>query len=375
MIKTIRTILRATLAIAVAAAPVAFAATDSTNKTKAAASLDALFGDPTVAKAANVEIKRSQLDAVMVNLRLMAAQQAERAGQQLTQERLMLMEREALDELIFLQLTLNRATAADKEKARTRFDKEVAKYKADSMLTDEQFTEQQNRMLRVQGITREQWEKQSVDSQVKLAVIERETGILVTDADKKKFYDENPSEFEVAESVRVAHVLFSTKDPADPVENPVLKRDIPEDKKKEKRAKAADILKRARAGEDFTALAKEFSEDPGVKNNNGEYRFTRTDPFVEEFKTASFALSSNQVSDVVTTVFGYHIIKQLELVPSRKVPFDEIAERISDYLRTKALREKAPGLFQKLAADAKVEILDQRLNSIERPAQPPAVRR
>ncbi len=364
MTKSNRIILAAAMAVAVAAMPGAYAVTESTNNPSTSATLAELFGDPVIAKGEGVEIKRSQLDNEMVTIRTSLAQ----SGQNIPPERMMMIEREALDGLLSFKLALNKTTAEDKAKAKETFEKALAKYKADQKLTEEQFEEQQARQLRVLGISREQWLTQSVERQLVPLFLERELAIIVTDADKQKFYDENPSEFEAAESVRVCHILFSTKDPMDSTPNPAQRRDLPEDKKKAKFTQAQDILKRARTGEDFSKLAKEFSEDPGLKSNNGEYKFSRGDAFIEEFKAASFSLSSNQVSDIVTTMYGYHIIKLLEKTPARKVPMSEVSERIGDFLKGRLIREKAPAYLQKLLKDAKVEILDEKLKAVELPA-------
>ena len=130
------------------------------------------------------------------------------------------------------------------------------------------------------------------------------------------------------------------------------------------------MLKRAKAGEDFAKLAKEYSEDPGSKDKGGEYTFPRGQ-MVPEFEAAAFSLGTNQISDIVTTQFGYHIIKTYEKIPAKKVEFDEAKNDIKEYLSGQTVQKQLPEYLEKLEKDANVQILDEKLKPAPKaPAEP-----
>ncbi len=346
-------------------------AADSTapETSKASSKLDDLFPDTVVAKGKGIEIKRSEVeDAIM-------GTKAQYAGR-LTPDDVTRLEQQGLESLIQVKMLANKATDEDRTTAKDVISKKLDEYKTNSIA--EQGLERQ---LKIMGTTLDQLRNKYIEQYTAQLVMERELKINVTDADIKKFYDDNPAKFEQPERVRVSHILLSTKDPTDTNPDPTARKDLSDEGKKAKHKQAEDVLKRARAGEDFTKLAKDFSDDPGVKQNNGEYVFSRDDPFVPEFKRAAFALSVNQVSDIVTTAFGYHIIKLSEKIPAKKVELAQVAPRVKEYLKNEQLKPKqkeAKEFLEKLRKDADVQVLDEKLKIKETPdasapaSQPPA---
>ena len=123
--------------------------------------------------------------------------------------------------------------------------------------------------------------------------MERELKITVTDAEARKFYDDHPADFEQPEMVRIAQIFLSTHDPLTGAE-------LSDTDKAAKKKEIEDILKRARAGENFSNLVEQYSEDPVSKDKGGVYTIARgqTPP---EIEAAAFSLNTNQISDVVTT--------------------------------------------------------------------------
>jgi len=256
-----------------------------------------------------------------------------------------------------LQLLLGKATEADKAQGKEQFAKSFQKFKTEGKLTDAEFEEKLNPQLRVQGLTREQWEQKRTDQATVSLVLEREMKISISDDDVKKFYDENPPKFEQPEMVRASHILLSTRDQSTGVE-------LGPDKKEAKHKLAEELLKRARAGEDFAKLAKDYSEDPGSKDKGGEYKFPRGQ-MVPEFESAAFSLGTNQVSDIVTTQFGYHIIKLSEKFPAQKIELAKVADEVKEGLKQQGIQKQLPVFIANLKKEANVEIVDEKLKAVD----------
>jgi peptidyl-prolyl cis-trans isomerase C len=178
------------------------------------------------------------------------------------------------------------------------------------------------------------------------AVVKQEAAKLppvVSDADAKAFYDQNPTLFNAGERVRASHILLRVPQGAAP------------EVQKAQRAKAEAALARVRKGEDFAAVAREVSEDPGSAPRGGDLGAFGKGQMVPPFEQAAFALTAGQVSGLVETQFGLHVIKVQERLPAGKVPFDPVKAQIKDHL-AQTRREKAvDDLVRGLKAKAKIE--------------------
>jgi parvulin-like peptidyl-prolyl isomerase len=153
--------------------------------------------------------------------------------------------------------------------------------------------------------------------------------------------------------------------------DPKTDKELSQAEKDAKHKTMEGLLKRARAGEDFAKLAKEYSEDPGSKDKGGEYTFPRG-KMMPEFESAAFALKPGEVSDIATTSYGYHIIKLSEHTPAQKVAFDKVAPAIKNRLTEQELAKLAPDYLAKAKKEAGVEILDEKLKAADAPDGLPA---
>jgi parvulin-like peptidyl-prolyl isomerase len=352
MMNRTTTLFAAALAVAVFSAPSGVAAPAPTTNATSASKLTDLFGDPVVAKAKGVEIKRSELDKSLVPIKANYTARQQNLGAEQTA----LLEFQVLSEMMGVQLTLNKATDADKQKGREQFEKMLKRLKTDNKLTDEEFEQKLATQLRVQDITRAQWEKQIIDKATVAFILERELKVSLSDEEVKKYYDEHPARFEQPEQVRASHILIGTRDPN-------TNSEMTEEQKKAKRKLADDLDKRAKAGEDFAKLAKEYSDDPGSKDNGGEYTFPRGQ-MVPEFEAAAFSLGTNQISDVIATQFGYHIIKLSEKIPAKKIELAKISDDLKEGLKQQEMQKLLPDYFEKVLKEANFEILDEKIKAV-----------
>ena len=126
--------------------------------------------------------------------------------------------------------------------------------------------------------------------------------------------------------------------------------------KKKAKDQAESVLKQARAGADFAELAKKYSAD-GSAQEGGDLNFFTKGQMVPAFDQAAFALKPGQISDIVTTQFGYHIIKVTERRPASTVPFEQVTARIKEYLTEQQKQQKVEAFIESLKQKAKIEVL------------------
>ncbi len=169
--------------------------------------------------------------------------------------------------------------------------------------------------------------------------------ITVADDEIRKYYDEHPKQFDTPEQVRASHILISTAvtDPnADP--NQV---------KAQAREKAEKLLKEIKEGGDFAALAKEHSSCPSAAKGGDLGLYPRGE-WVKPFENAAFALQVGEVSDVVETQHGYHIIKVTDRRDASHTAFEEAKGDIINTLTQQKRTDLARKYIESLKEQAKI---------------------
>ena len=161
--------------------------------------------------------------------------------------------------------------------------------------------------------------------------------VKVTDDDLRQYYDQHKNEYTLPERVKAQHILFKTQGKT------------PEEIEKIKE-KARGVLERAKKGEDFGALAKQYSEDATASSGGDLGDFGRGQ-MVPEFEKVAFSLGVGAISDLVQSQFGIHIIKVNGKQEARERPFEEMKEAVRPIVETRKAEQKASDLAQQIAVD------------------------
>jgi peptidyl-prolyl cis-trans isomerase C len=174
-------------------------------------------------------------------------------------------------------------------------------------------------------------------------------GVVVSEDDLKKYYREHEQEFLLPEQIKVRHILIVS-----------LKEAKPEEREKA-RIRAEAVLQRLSTGEDFAKLAIEVSEDQISAPKGGELApITLGKTNSEEFEKAAFALKNGEISGIVATAYGFHIIKMDERQDKRTAPFAEARDYISSKLKAEQEQKKAQEFVERAVKDAGMEVIAEK---------------
>jgi peptidyl-prolyl cis-trans isomerase C len=167
---------------------------------------------------------------------------------------------------------------------------------------------------------------------------------VVTEVEAREFYDKNIDKFKRAETIKASHILIGVDPKA-----------TAEDKKKAQE-KAEKLRKELAGGADFATLAKGNSTCPSSQQG-GDLGFFGKGQMVPSFESAAFALKPGDISDVVETQFGYHIIKLVEKKPAETTDFKDVKVKIEEYLKGVKVGELIQKYIEETKKTAKVERL------------------
>jgi foldase protein PrsA len=155
--------------------------------------------------------------------------------------------------------------------------------------------------------------------------------VKISDEDLKNAYEAQKAQYSTPESVEAAHILVKDENLAN------------------------DILKQIKAGADFAEMAKKYSIDPGSKNNGGQLGYFRKGQMVPEFEKAAFGLKVGEVSNLVKTNFGYHIIKKTGYKPASIMPLEDVRKNLEAQLKSEKQRAFFEDWKTKALKDAEIK--------------------
>ena len=167
----------------------------------------------------------------------------------------------------------------------------------------------------------------------------------VDDAALEAYYRDNTHRLTLPEQVRVRHILLTWKPMGTQDDRAAIREQM------------APILERARAGEDFAALAREFTDDAATRGTGGDTGWFRRGQMVSAFEAVAFGLQPGQISDPVETAYGVHILYGEGHREARLLPLDEIREQLREHIRTERAEQAVEAEMARLREAADIQIL------------------
>ncbi|MCJ7599880.1 MAG: peptidylprolyl isomerase [Desulfobulbaceae bacterium] len=208
-------------------------------------------------------------------------------------------------------------------------DAEFQTFLSTNKLTEEVMQTQLRRKMAIEGLQQKLYDQFTA-------------GTKVTDEELQQFYDSNKDNIKQPEKVRASHILVAVESTADDVV------------KKAAMEKIKGIQKKLKDGGDFAQLAQESSDCPS-KANGGDLDFFLRQQMVKPFSDAAFSTPVGQITDIVTTEFGYHLIKVTDKQPEKLLTFDEVKEKISTYLSQQKIDDQFEAYIKGLRDQADIK--------------------
>ncbi|BBO69222.1 peptidylprolyl isomerase [Desulfosarcina alkanivorans] len=288
-----------------------------------------------IARVNDADVLRKDLDREMKLVSLKLARQ----GRPVNDDQLKRYEGDIRETLINRTLLLQQSQSMGIDVKDSLVAKALDEFKAafkdeagyQKALTEMGFSEEMLKGQMRKGLT--------IKALIDKAVLQK---VSVSDQQVRTFYDENPNLFRKPEQVKASHILVQVPENAD------------ETKQASALATIQGLKARVDNGENFAALAQEYSDCPS-KAKGGDLGFFSREQMVPPFSDAAFALEPGQTSDVVKTRFGYHLIRATEHQAEQTMAFNDVKEAISKRLRQEEEGKKIDAYLEKLKEHADIQ--------------------
>ncbi len=288
-----------------------------------------------VAVVNGVVITRAQYDKELNVQR----QRVSRQGRQISDDQMAEMKTETLEGLIEREVLYQESQKAGIKVTDQKVNDQVASIKKrfpseeefNKALSNMNLTEDEVRVQIQRGLAIRELIDQKVASKV-----------VITDEETRAYYDGNSQLFQQPEQVKASHILIKVEPTADDA------------KKAEARKKIVEVQQKLKDGGDFAALAKEYSQGPSG-SRGGDLGYFRRGQMVKPFEDAAFSMKPNEVSDLVETRFGYHLIKVYDKKPEQTLAYADVKDKIAQRLKQEKVEKDATQYVENLTKGAEVE--------------------
>ncbi|MBU2489275.1 MAG: peptidylprolyl isomerase [Proteobacteria bacterium] len=269
----------------------------------------------------------------------LVGQQLAQSGRRIPQEAMPQLQRQVLENLIKSTILHQEAVKAGVKATKDEVESGIVE-----MRTHFASTDQFEAWLKRGGLSMDDLKEEEAKTiQVRKFIAERfESKVQMTEKDAKKYYDENQEEFRRPERVHARHILVTVDENASDLE------------KAKARRKIQDLAKRIKGGEDFAAVAREASDCPSSARG-GDLDYFERGRMVKPFDDAAFSLKPGEVSEVVETQFGYHLIQVLDKTPSEIIAFDKVSDQIIARLKGEKINGEVSQFVEERLAKSNVE--------------------
>lgn len=280
--------------------------------------------------------------------------QSMQPGQERDQARVRVL-RAALDQVVSERLLEAQAKDLSVEATDAQVDAAIDDIKRKNQLNDEQL----DRALDEQGLDRPSFRRQLKRDIEAFRILEMKvkTRIKVTDEDVRSWYQAHPNEFAGEERVRARHIFLPVPAGATPAQEAAV------------RAQGEVIRNRLLAGEDFATLARQVSKGPSAAEG-GDLGYLKRGTIQPELEKVVFSLQENQISGLIRTKPGFHIIKVEERKAAGRQPFDAVKDSIRDRLVGERVETQRSQYLAELRKDAVIDVRLPELKADSRAASP-----
>lgn len=263
-------------------------------------------------------------------------------GKKSDEERLYETRKAILEKLIEKMLLMREARILELEVSEAEIASAVDNIKKENKISQNELVQ----ALAQEGMTYEAYVDELKGQILRSKVLDQKvrSSIHISDEDIRFYYEKNSDILKSDEEVRVRHILF------------LVPQEANREKLEKVKTRAEAVLKLAREGKDFEALAKKYSEGPSA-SAGGDLGYFRKEDMVKEFSRAAFALKDNEISDLVLSPFGFHIIKMIDRRGGRAVSFDDVKNRIRAILFSEEMEKGVKSYIEELKENNDLKIL------------------